>query len=58
MHGTNIKLTEQVQNSLKWKDIVEKPRLYQSCSAEEEDVTMTTFGVTTPSWNELLSRVK
>jgi len=28
---------EQVQDHLKWKDIVQMPRLYQSCSAEEEE---------------------
>jgi len=29
-----IKWVEQVQDRLKWKDVVEKPRLYHSCSAE------------------------
>ena len=32
-----MKWTEQVQDCRKWKDIVEKPRLYQSCSAIEEE---------------------
>jgi hypothetical protein len=27
----------QVQDSLKWKDIVEKARLYQCCSTLEEE---------------------
>ena len=32
-----MKLAEQVQDRLKWKDIVEKAKtLYQSCSATEE----------------------
>jgi hypothetical protein len=32
-----IKWTEQVQDRLKWRLLLRKPRLYQSCSAEEEE---------------------
>jgi len=32
-----IKWTEQVQDRLKRKEVVEKPRLYQSCSSKQEE---------------------
>jgi hypothetical protein len=32
-----IKWTEQVQDRLKWKEAVENPRLYQSCSSKQEE---------------------
>jgi hypothetical protein len=31
-----IKWADQVQDRLKWRALLRKPRLYQSCSAEEE----------------------
>jgi hypothetical protein len=32
-----IKWAEQVQGRLKWKDIVEKAKTHQSCSAKGEE---------------------
>ena len=42
-----VKWAEQVQDRLKWKDIVERPRLSQSCSAIEEEELLKQRTVTT-----------
>jgi hypothetical protein len=38
-----IKWTEQIKDRLKWKVTARKPRLYQSCSVEEEGITKNAY---------------